>query len=115
MFAAMPRRLRLGIPVALVAILLLPGSALAETFTVDPADANNACTRGSDDTCKTIDEAVAAAQSGDAINVLKGTYAENVAIPQALSNLTLTGGPEVKVTGAAAGGDVVAISATGVQ
>src|SRR3954447_9980485 len=98
MFAAMPRRLRLGIPVALVAILLLPGSALAETFTVDPADANNACTRGSDDTCKTIQQAVSAAQPSDTINVVKATYAESVTVPQATNNLTLTAAPGTKLT-----------------
>lgn len=108
----MPRTLRAGLLAAAVS-LLIPASSLAETYTVDPADSNNACAAGTDTTCKTIGQAIAAAKAGDTINVLKGTYAESVSIPSSKGNLTLTGGPEVKMTGSGTG-DVITIAATGV-
>src|SRR3954452_23515246 len=113
MFAAMPRCLRLGL-LAAVLTILLPATALAETFTVDPADANNACARGSDDVCKTISQAVSAAQTGDTINVLTGTYPEAVTIPSSLKDLTLNGADGVKLTGSGTS-NVLTVQATGLK
>jgi PKD repeat protein len=109
----MPRSLRHGLPAALAVLLCLPGSALADTLTVDPADANNACTRGSDATCRTIAQAVGQAQGGDTIQVNKGTYPESVTIPSSLSGLRITG-TEAKLTGSGSG-DVLTIQATSVE
>ena len=92
---------------------MLPGSALAETLTVDPADANNACTRGSDNTCKTVAQAVDQAQGGDTISVLAGTYAESVTIDSGLAGLKLTGNG-ARLTGSGTG-DVLTIEATSVE
>jgi hypothetical protein len=106
----MLRPLRLGLLV-LLTTLAVPASALAETLTVDPSDANNGCTRGSDDTCKTIAQAVSAAQPGDTISLVKATYAETVTIPSSLTNLTLVGnGSTIAPTGSS---NVVTDSATG--
>ena len=96
---------------ALIAALALPAAASADTLTVDPADANNACTRGTDNTCKTIAQAVAAAQAGDIISILKGTYAESLSIP---GDLTLRGVSEVKITGANTG-DVITVAGNNVK
>ena len=115
MFAAMPRCLRLGL-LSVLLLMTVPATALAApvTLTVDPADANNACTRGTDNTCKTIGQAVAAAQPSDTISILKGTYAENVTIPSSLTGLTMTGADGVTIapTGSS---DVLTVQATGLK
>ena len=99
---------------ATAACLLLPASALAETLVVDPADANRSCARGSDNTCDTIAKAIDAAQPGDRIHVLKGTYGESVTVPSALKDVHLAAEPEAKLTGSGTG-DVLTIQATNVQ
>src|SRR3954447_11009055 len=112
MFAAMPRSLHAGL-LSAVLLLILPAAAFADTLTVDPADSNNACTRGTDNTCKTIGQAVGTAQAADTISIKKGTYPENVAIPSSLTDLKIVGGTDVKI--APASGDALTINATGVD
>jgi hypothetical protein len=109
----MPRPFH-GLLAALLASLVLPSSALAaETLTVDPADSNG-CTRSTDNTCKTISQALGQAQAGDTISILKGTYAESVTVPSSLSGLKIAGTGDVKITGSGTG-DVLTIQAPDVQ
>jgi len=103
----MPRSLLLAIVLALA----LPASAAADTLTVDPADANNACVRGSDNTCKTIGQAIAAAVAGDVVSILAGEYKESPTVP---ADLTLKAAAGVRVTGATTG-DVVTVAGNNVK
>ena len=79
----------LAMTAAIAALSLFPAVAGADTFTVDPADDNNACVRGTDTRCKTIAQAVAAALAKDTIEIKEGTYAEAVTVPAEKSELTI--------------------------
>lgn len=115
MVSTMHQRSRTATLLGVVLSLLFAAPAAAETLTVDPADANNACTRGADNTCKTVGQAVAAAVGGDTIAILKGTFAESVTLPADKDGLIVKGaGPETKLTGSG-NGDVVGIAGDAVQ
>jgi hypothetical protein len=94
--------------------LALPAAARANTLTVDPADANNACARGGDEVCKTIAQAAATVQTGDTVDIKAGSYPETVTFPSGADNLTITGaGPTATTVTGAAGNTGAALTLAG--
>ena len=89
MVAVMKRSL-LGILVALA----LPGSALADTTTVDAASSGS-CARGG--TCKGISQAIGVSQAGDTLSVKRGTYVEDPV--SGLAGLTIDAEPGTALQG----------------
>src|SRR3954447_3549977 len=88
--------MRLVLRAAVVAAaLILPALAAADP-PVDPTFSGS-CTRNG--TCKTIQDAVTAAQAGDAIVVKPGGYQEAVTIPTGKNGLTITGDLGVAIAG----------------
>lgn len=101
-------RARLGAVIATAFLLLAPAAALGGTLRVNPAHSGGC----SESECKTIAEAVAAAQAGDTIQILAGTYSES---PTVDKQLTIKGsGAETKLIGSGTG-DVLTLSADGVS
>ena len=74
--------------VAIVTAFCFASGALAATWTVDAGLADESGCVNPTYACKTIVAAVAGSLAGDTINVLAGTYAENVTIG---AQLTLNG------------------------
>ena len=111
-FALMP--LRIAHVLGLALTLLLPVSAQAATFTVDPADSGGCSS--TDTTCPTIASAVNAARAADTVKILKGSYAEAINVAAGKNGLKIqgTGLGEVKITGSGAG-DVVTLASESVE
>jgi hypothetical protein len=86
MFAVVKRASLLG---ALL-LLILPAMAPAATTTVDAASGGGCQSAG---TCKSISQAVNVSKAGDTIVIKKGTFVEDVAVPEDKTGLTFKGDP----------------------
>jgi len=116
MSTRMPKLARRAGLMAVALAVCLPAPALAADLVVDQGDANNACARTGDTTCKTIGQAIAASQSKDTITIRPGSYAESVTIPASKDELDIKGsGPgDTGITGNGTG-DVVDVAGDGVK
>ena len=70
--------------VILMALLLAPSAMAADTWTVDAAQPDNTQCVSPTFLCKDIQAAINAATAGDTINVLAGTYAEDITVDKSL-------------------------------
>ncbi|MCB0203786.1 MAG: hypothetical protein KDH89_03060 [Anaerolineae bacterium] len=70
--------------VILAALVLAPSILAADTWTVDAAQPDNAQCVSPTFLCKDIQAAINAAAAGDTINVLPGTYAEDITVDKSL-------------------------------
>ncbi len=69
-----------------VTLLLLPSAVIAaDTWTVDPAQPNDSQCVSPTFLCQTIGAAIAGALGGDTINVLPGTFSENLIVSTSLT------------------------------
>jgi hypothetical protein len=106
---------RLATSLVLALALIAPAAAqAADTYTVDPADANGCGT--TDKTCPNIGQALQAAKAGDTISILKGTYPESVNLAAGKDGLKFkgAGAADVKITGSGTG-DVFALASKDVE
>ncbi len=70
--------------VMLMAFVLVPATLAADTWTVDAAQPDNTQCVSATFLCKDIQAAINAATAGDTINVLAGTYAEDITVNKSL-------------------------------
>jgi PKD repeat protein len=95
---------RLLAPAVLVGALVVPGSAFAATWTVDPLKPNTGACDAGTARCKTITQANTAAKAGDTILIEDGTYAEKPLV-FLQKNLTVRAAHPGRVRITSAGGD----------
>jgi hypothetical protein len=88
--------------------LFLAAPAAAETLTVQPD--GGACTRGADNVCGSIQQAVGQAAAADTIDIKAGTFPESPQIPAGKDGLIVKGvAGQTKITGSGTG-DVLSVA-----